>query len=131
MKVVWCPTFGIFNFENLENLFTIFHNVVRTRTKIIYLYLVLTGKLHHGKSGNAGLGDPPEPYFNDLPESGNAVIKRAVNYQPNEMSHFCMVMEKLITQQERDCEAAILNRAHVCSRRNSKVCRFHQRNNVR
>ena len=59
---------------------------------------------------NAGLGDPPEPYFNNLPESGNAVIKRAVNYQPNEMSHYCTGMEELITQQKRDCEAAILNR---------------------
>ena len=59
---------------------------------------------------NAGLGNPPEPYFNNLPESGNAVVKRAVNYQPNEMSHFCMEMEELIAQQKRDCEAAILNR---------------------
>ena len=59
---------------------------------------------------NAGLGDPPEPYLNNLPESGNAVIRRAVNYQPNEMSHFFMEMEELITQQKQDCEAAILNR---------------------
>ena len=59
---------------------------------------------------NASLGGPTEPYFNNLLESGNAVIKRAVNYQSNEMSHFCMEMEELITQQKRDCEAAILNR---------------------
>ena len=59
---------------------------------------------------NAGLGDPPDPSFNNLPELANAVIKRAVDYQPNEMSHFYMEMEALITQQKRDCEAAVLNR---------------------
>ena len=59
---------------------------------------------------NAGLGDPPEPYFNNLPESANAVVKRKVDAKPSEMSHFCSKMEALINQQRRDCEAAVLNR---------------------
>ena len=59
---------------------------------------------------NAGLGDPPEPYFNNLPESTNAVVKREVDSKPSEMSHFCSKMEALVNQQRRDCEAAVLNR---------------------
>ena len=59
---------------------------------------------------NAGLGDPPEPYFNNLPESANAVVKREVDSKPSEMSHFCSKMEALVNQQRRDCEAAVLNR---------------------
>ena len=59
---------------------------------------------------NAGLGDPPDPYFNNLPESANAVVKREVDSKPSEMSHFCTKMEALVNQQKRDCEAAVLNR---------------------
>lgn len=58
---------------------------------------------------NAGLGDPPEPYFNNLPESANAVVKREVDSKPSEMSHFCSKMEALVNQQRRDCKAAVLN----------------------
>lgn len=59
---------------------------------------------------NAGLGDPLDPYFNNLPESANAVVKREVDSKPSEMSHFCTKMEALVNQQKRDCEAAVLNR---------------------
>ena len=59
---------------------------------------------------NAGLGDPPDPYYNNIPESANAIIKRAVEYEPKEMSNFITEMEGLITQQKKDCEAAVINR---------------------
>ena len=58
---------------------------------------------------NAGLGDPPDTYYNNIPESANAIIKRAVEYEPKEMSNFITEMEGLITQQKKDCEAAVIN----------------------
>ena len=59
---------------------------------------------------NAGIGDPPDPCYNNIPESANAIIKRAVEYEPKEMSNFITEMEGLITQQKKDCEAAVINR---------------------
>lgn len=35
---------------------------------------------------NAGLGDPPDPYYNNIPESAKAIIKTAVEHEPKEMS---------------------------------------------
>ena len=35
---------------------------------------------------NAGLGDPPVPYYNNIPESANALIKRAVGFKESEMT---------------------------------------------
>lgn len=60
--------------------------------------------------GNASLGDPPDPYYNNLPELANAVVKRAVDSKPSEMYQFCTKMEALVNEQKRDCEAAVLNR---------------------
>ena len=34
---------------------------------------------------NAGLGDPPVPFYTKVPESANAIIKRAVKYKETEM----------------------------------------------
>lgn len=36
---------------------------------------------------NAGLGDPPDPYYNNIPESAKASIKTAVAHEPKEMSN--------------------------------------------
>ena len=44
---------------------------------------------------NAGLADPPGPYYNNIPR-----MKRAVDYEPKEMSNFCTETEGLITQQK-------------------------------
>ena len=57
----------------------------------------------------AGLGDPPEPYYNNAAESANALIKRGVGFQENEMSKFCEEMSKLIQQQKEDVESSIIN----------------------
>ena len=58
---------------------------------------------------NAGLGNPPEAYYN-MPESVNKVIKIGVDFQKSEMSQFNVKMEKVIQQQWRDCESAVINR---------------------
>lgn len=59
---------------------------------------------------NAGLGNPPEAYYNNMPESANKVIKMGVNFRKSEMSEFNGKMEKVIQQQRRDCESAVINR---------------------
>ena len=59
---------------------------------------------------NAGLGNPPEAYYNNMPESANEVIKIGVDFQKSEMSQFNEKMEKIIQQQRRDCESAVINR---------------------
>ena len=38
---------------------------------------------------HAGLGDPPQHYYNNVSESANAVIKRGVGFKDQEMSKFC------------------------------------------
>ena len=59
---------------------------------------------------NAGLGNPPEAYYNNMPESSNKVIKMGVDFRKSEMSEFNDKMEKVIQQQRRDCESAVINR---------------------
>ena len=59
---------------------------------------------------NAGLGNPPEAYYNNMPESANKVIKMGVDFRKSEMSEFNNKMEKVIQQQRRDCESAVINR---------------------
>ncbi|KAK3736206.1 hypothetical protein QZH41_011893, partial [Actinostola sp. cb2023] len=59
---------------------------------------------------NAGLGNPPQPYYNNIPESANMVIKRGVDFKTSEMSEFCQKMEKVLQQARRDCESAVINR---------------------
>lgn len=39
---------------------------------------------------NAGLGNPPTSFYTNVPESANAVIKRAVNFRESEMASFAM-----------------------------------------
>jgi hypothetical protein len=58
---------------------------------------------------HAGLGDPPEPFYNNVPESANAFIKRGVNFKENEMSKFCQEMSVLVLRQKEDVESAIIN----------------------
>ena len=45
---------------------------------------------------NAGLGNPPEAYYNNMPESANKVIKMGVDFRKSEMSEFNNKMEKVI-----------------------------------
>ena len=56
---------------------------------------------------NAGMGDPPSPFYTNVPESGNAVIKRAVNFEQNEMCD--LKMAQLMKQQKEDIRGALLN----------------------
>lgn len=58
---------------------------------------------------NAGLGDPPQPYYNNIPESANALIKRSVGFKESEVSEFCKSMSKLAMQQKEDVDSAIFN----------------------
>lgn len=59
---------------------------------------------------NAGLRNPPEAYYNNMPESAKKVIKMGVDFRKSEMSEFNDKMEKVIQQQRRDCESAVINR---------------------
>ena len=57
----------------------------------------------------AGLGNPPAPYYNNIPECVNALIKQSVKFKENEMSKFCQEMSVLLSRQKVDVESAILN----------------------
>jgi hypothetical protein len=58
---------------------------------------------------NAGLGNPPLPFDTNIPESANAVIKRAVNFKQNEMSSFALKLAQLIKRQREDLRGALSN----------------------
>jgi len=58
---------------------------------------------------NAGLGDPTVPYYNNIPESANALIKRAVGFKESEMTAFCESMRTLVLQQKEDVDSAVFN----------------------
>ena len=59
---------------------------------------------------HAGLGRPPTPYYNNIPECMNAVIKRGVQFKESEMSKFCQEMRALLMRlQKEDVEYAIMN----------------------
>ena len=58
---------------------------------------------------NAGLGEPPVPYYNNIPESANALIKRAVGFKESEMTAFCKSMSTLVLKQKEDVDSAIFN----------------------
>ena len=58
---------------------------------------------------HAGLGDPPTAYYNNIPESANAMIKRAVNFKESEMTKFCENLSTFLLQQKEDIDSSILN----------------------
>ncbi|CAB4022412.1 Tyrosine- kinase SPK-1, partial [Paramuricea clavata] len=59
---------------------------------------------------NAGLGDPPIPYYTNIPESANALIKRGVNFRQNEIADFCHEMGILLSRQKEDVDSAVINK---------------------
>ncbi len=52
---------------------------------------------------HASLGSPPAAYFNNIPESVNAIIKRGVEFKESEMSKFCHKNEHFALTPERGC----------------------------
>ena len=58
---------------------------------------------------NAGLRDPPVPYYNNTPESANAVVKHAVGFKESEMTAFCESMRTLALHQKEDVDSAVFN----------------------
>lgn len=58
---------------------------------------------------HAGLGNPPAAYYNNIPESANAMIKRGVGFKESEMSTFCKDISILLLRQKEDIESAIFN----------------------
>ncbi|KAK3703425.1 hypothetical protein QZH41_014261 [Actinostola sp. cb2023] len=58
----------------------------------------------------AGLGSPPSPFYTNVPESANAVIKRAFNFKESEMASFCLRLSQLIKQQMEDVRGALINK---------------------
>ena len=57
---------------------------------------------------HAGLGDPPQHYYNNVPESANALIKRGVGFKEQETSKFCQEMSVLLKQQKEDVDSAVI-----------------------
>ncbi len=55
----------------------------------------------------AGLGDPPCPYYTNIPESANALIKRGVGYKETEITELCHRMSVLFVRQKEDVDCAI------------------------
>ena len=60
-------------------------------------------------AGYAGLGDPPNAYYTNIPESANAMIKHAVKFKESGMPRFCGEMRTFILQQKEDIESAVIN----------------------
>ena len=58
---------------------------------------------------NAGLGDPPVRSNDNIPESANALIKRAVGFKESEMTAFCKSLRMLVLQQKEDVDLAVFN----------------------
>ncbi len=51
--------------------------------------------------GHAGLGNPPTAYYNNIPESANAMIKCRVRFKESEMTTFCKEMSTLCHDRRR------------------------------
>ena len=58
---------------------------------------------------HAGLGDPPNAYNNNVPESANALIKHAVKFKENNMPRFCEEMGIFLLQQKEDIESTVIS----------------------
>ena len=58
---------------------------------------------------HGGLGNPPTAYYNNIPESANAMIKCGVKFKESEMASFCKEMSILLSRQKEDIESAIFN----------------------
>ena len=56
----------------------------------------------------AGLGSPPEPFYNNASECINNVIKVKVDYKKNELPMFITKVLDLIGEQQQEVEKAIL-----------------------
>ena len=63
---------------------------------------------------HAGLGNLPTAYYNNIPESINAIIERGVELKESEMSKFCQEMSILLLRQKDDVESAIINHGQYC-----------------
>ena len=55
----------------------------------------------------ADLGNPPAPYYNNIPECAITLIKQSVRLKENEMSKLCQEMSVMLSRQEADVESAI------------------------
>lgn len=58
---------------------------------------------------NAGQGDPPTPFYTNVPETANAVIKRAVNFKESEMSSFTLTNGAAYRTQKEDIKGTLLD----------------------
>jgi len=57
----------------------------------------------------AGLGSPPEPFYNNASECINNVIKVKVDYKKNELPVFISKVLDLIREQQQEAEKAVLS----------------------
>ena len=56
----------------------------------------------------AGLGNPPQPYYTNDVECHNNVIKQQTNYRAQELPNFIDSMKKMIDNQKKEVERAII-----------------------
>ena len=69
---------------------------------------------------NPGLGDPPKLYFNNLPESAYAVVKRDMDSKPSRMSHLGLKMEVLVNSKGAAARKLSWIKVHTCLQINFK-----------
>lgn len=57
----------------------------------------------------AGLGQPPDPYYTNDVESLNQVIKQQVKYRAQELPQFILSMKQLVVSQKKEIEKAVVD----------------------
>ena len=61
----------------------------------------------------AGFGNPPQPYYTNNVECHNNVIKQQTNYRAQELPNFIDSMKKMIDNQKKEVERAIITVADL------------------
>jgi len=56
----------------------------------------------------AGLGNPPIPFTTNASESVNAMLKRKVDYNKNELHVFINHLKQVVDEQEKEVERAVI-----------------------
>ena len=74
----------------------------------IYKKNMIRDTMHLPVREKAGLGSPPEPFYNNASECINNVIKVKVDYKKSELPVFISKMLDLIGEQQQEAEKAIV-----------------------
>ena len=72
---------------------------------------ILSGMLKPVRE-EAGLGYPPTQFTTNASESLNAMIKRKVSYNKNELPAFVAHLKEVVNEQQREVERAVIGRGN-------------------